>query len=36
MDLPNDYLLWLQKNMSEDHADMPYVKGAIAFQKADL
>jgi len=36
MDLPNDYLLWLQKKMSKDHADMPYVKGAIAFQKADL
>jgi len=24
------------KNMSKNHADMPYVKGAIAFQKADL
>lgn len=36
MDLPNDYLLWLQNNMAEHHVDMPYVKGAIAFQEADL
>jgi len=36
MDLPYNYLLWLQKNMDEHHADMPYVKGAIAFQKDDL
>jgi len=36
MDLPNDYLLWLQKNMDKNHKDMPYVKGAISYQEADL